>query len=249
MILYLNNMKKKIIILLIVLVLLIGIIIIITNNNSDEKEMNKKYSEVTNKKIINDINKKINYISSKNGKLFKDGIIETFYFNDSFLNKLSDEDKAYIVLDSLVSESKIKKCFSYDKVNKRYNDLFGKDISSDINISNRDSISYKYKSEQYCIKNKNKFDLKGYMYMYTNKIISNDNYIKVYVNYGMSGDVVSTDKWIIYDSLDNSIYKAGLTLDEVKEFRIDENNYSEFEEYIFLFKKKDNNYYFVRVEE
>ena len=242
-------MKKKIVVLIIVLVLLVGIIIIITNNNSDEKEINKKYSEVTDKKIIKDINKKINYISSKNGKLFKDGIIETFYFNDSFLNKLSDEDKAYIVLDSLVSESKIKKCFSYDKVNKRYNNLFGKDISSDINISNRDSISYKIKSEQYCIKNKNKFDLKGYMYMYTNKIISNDNFIKVYVNYGMSGDVVSTDKWIIYDSLDNSIYKAGLSLDEVKEFRIDENNNSEFEEYIFLFKKKDNNYYFVRVEE
>ena len=249
-ILYLNSMKKKIVILIISLVLLFGIIFIILNNDSNEKEIEKNYKELTNVKLIKDINKKINYISSKNGKLFKNGIIETFYFNDSFLNKLSDEDKAYIVLDSFVSESKLKKCFSFEKVNNRYNSLFGEDIPSDINISNRDSINYKFTNkEEYCIKNKNKYDLKGYMYMYTNRFITNDKYIKAYVNYGMSGDVVSTDKWIIYDSLDNSIYKAGLSLDEVKEFRIDNTNYSEFIEYEYLFKKKDNNYYLVSVKE
>ena len=243
-------MKKKIVIVAIALILLVGIIIIITNNNYNEETVEKNYKELTNKELIKDINKKINYISSKNGKLFKNGIINTFYFNDSFLNKLNDEDKAYIVLDSLVSEKKLKKCFSYNTVNKRYNSLFGKDISTDVNLSNRDSITYKFtKKEEYCIKSKNKFDLNGYMYMYINKIVTNDKYIKAYVNYGMSGDVVSSDKWIVYDSLENSIYKAGLSLDEVKEFRIDENNYSEFSEYEFLFKEKDDNYYFVRAKE
>ena len=172
------------------------------------------------------------------------------YKNDSFINKLSDSDKAYIVLDSLVSEKKLKKCFDFDIVNTRYNYLFGKDIPSDIIINNRDSINYKFtKKEKYCIINKNKYDLKGYMYMYINKIMSNDDYIKAYVNYGMSGDVVSSDKWIIYDSLENTIYKAGLSLDEVKEFRINEDNFSEFSQYLFLFKKKDDNYYLEKVEE
>ena len=53
----------------------------------------------------------------------------------------------------------------------------------------------------------------------------------------------------LFSSIDNSIYKAGLTIDEVKEFRIDNTNYSEFIEYEYLFKKKDNNYYLVRVKE
>ena len=245
-------MKKRIIVVVLALILLVGIVIIIFNNDKlDTKKIdNSNYTKVNDKELIKDISNKINYISSKNGKLFNDGIIETFYFNDSFVKKLSDSDKAYIVLDSLVSEKKLKKCFDFDIVNARYNYLFGKDISSDIIINNRDSINYKFtKKEKYCIINSNKYDLKGYMYMYINKIMANDDYIKAYVNYGMSGDVVSSDKWIIYDSLENTIYKAGLSLDEVKEFRINEDNFSEFSQYLFLFKKKDDNYYLEKVEE
>ena len=52
-----------------------------------------------------------------------------------------------------------------------------------------------------------------------------------------------------YSYLEKYLKSQGIELYEVKEFRIDENNNSEFEEYIFLFKKKDNNYYFVRVED
>lgn len=243
-------MKNRIIAVIIALVLLVGIIIIVTNDQSKEVGIKKTYREITDKKTIKEINKKVNYISSRNGKLFSGGIIETFYFNDSFLNKLNDDDKAYIVLDSLVSDNKLKKCINLDIVNKRYNYLFGEDIPNEININNRDSINYNInKKGKYCIISNNKYDLKGYMYMYINKIVSNGNYIKAYVNFGMSGDVVSTDKWIVYDSLDNSIYKAGFSLEEVQDFRIDENNYSEFIEYQFVFKKKNNNFYFVKIEE
>ena len=245
-------MKKKLFIVGIIILLIILILgyILLFNNKKEDNNIDKKYYNLEDKEIIKDINKKINYISSKNSKLFNDGIIETFYFNDSFLNKLSNDDKSFIVLDSLLSENKFKNnCISYDVVNNRYNKLFGKDIDKNINLSNRDSISYKYKKNKYCINSIDKYDLDGFMYMYINKIKTNDDYIKVYVNYGMSGIVATTDKWILYNSLDNRIYKAGISQEEASEFRINKDNYSKFEEYVFLFKKKDNNYYFVKLLE
>ena len=246
-------MKKRIIIIIsivLLIVFIVGVLFLFKNNKKEDSiVVKKKYYEVEDTKLIEDITNKINYISSRNGLLFNDGIINSFYFNQFLTEKLFDDDKNYIVLDSLYSENKFRdNCISSSKVNDRYERLFGSTMKSST-LNNRDSIVYKKDGDKYCVLSNSSYDLDGYMYMYINRIVTNDNYIKAYVNYCMSGKIQYSDKWVIYDSLDNNLYKNNLSLEEVKTFRITEENHNDFEEYEYLFKRKEDNYYFVRVEE
>lgn len=104
-----------------------------------------------------------------------------------------------------------------------------------------------------------------YVATYKSKYVDLGTEIDVYVNVAhlvSSGTQSVIDKYTIYkdfdlrgeakynDAIYKDVFKSNISQQDAENFEISEDNYQEFSEYKFKFKKdKNNNYYFVNVEQ
>ena len=231
-----------------------------TKKEDSKQVVETKEVELTDETIKKDLETKIMFITSWDQVFDTDSNAISGYtfryknevFGDSF-NNLNDDLKLRIVLDSLYNTKKFnnipsKNDYEPDKyeisqndVNKAYNSYFGKDIPENKDIDDKGCFGYAfdstkniyYKYEPTC------GGTTGHVYLfYYNKYtVKNDN-AYVYVNYACELDKVYAD----LDSTKETKYDS-------KDFKIDESNYKDFDEYKFTFKKdKSGNYYFVSLE-
>ena len=284
-----NNKGLFIIIVILLLVIagLIGFIVVnnIQNNNQLEentKEKEDKEQELTDQSIIDNINKKIQYLTNEStdgvtgAYAFRNGEISDF--GDVFHN-LDEDLKLYIVLDYLYKENKFHdlapenesdplianyvqnmgakdvKQITGEEVKNEYKNFFGTDKVNLNALKERSCFDYNYEAE------KNLFYKKlptcggtsvSLIYTYKNKYTIKGDNVYLYENYGiMKPSGQDSNQLTIYKGLEtNEEYKRVSSPDEGMSFRIDSENYKEFSEYKYTFKKdaKTGNYYFISLE-
>lgn len=183
-------------------------------------------------------------------------VAETEFFKNLIK---SGYDKSYLL--------KTTKQVSLEKLSKYSEQLFGEKITNPLKTINtcpmytyiEETKSFYYPMPQCGGINPH------YVATYKSKYVDLGNEIDVHVNIAhlvSSGTQSSIDKYTVYKDFDlrgeakyndavyKDIYKQNLSQQEAENFEITEENYQEFSEYKFKFKKdKNNNYYFVSLEQ
>ena len=242
----------------------------VVNNNTNKEKT------ITDSNTIVELKNKVNYLNAT--KIYLDHIIPNLYKEEK-ITYIREEDKLNIVLESLkndytditIPQSEIEKSLglyyvdsiikdnkqiSIDKVKERYNELFGSNINNFYNIEGcptflYDSINNLYYEVSKCTKG----ETINKEYRYDIKYTMDNNLAYVYVSIGTAfeSDINNNDidkKLNIYKGYTKAIYKEEVTIDDVKNFKIDKDNYKEFDIYKYKFFKdtSSNNYYFISVE-
>ena len=256
-----------------------GIILFNKTNELDTNKIikNTKTSEektITDSNTIVELKNKVNYLNAT--KIYIDHIIPNLYKEEK-ITYIDEKAKLNIVLESLkndytnitIPQSEIEKSLglyyvdsvvkdnkqiSIDKVQKRYNELFGGSINNFYHIEGcptflYDSINNLYYEITKCTKG----ETINKEYTYDIKYTMDNNLAYVYVSVGTAfeseiNNNSNEKKLNIYKGYTKAIYKEEVSINDALEFKIDKDNYKEFDIYKYKFFKDDNNYYFVSVE-
>ena len=181
---------------------------------------------------------------------YSDDIIVSYkkVYSENFDNTNSnDMDKKYI--------TETVKYISGEVFDKKYNSFFGeKGVKTSLKGQCPGYLYDKNLDLYYSMSECGGTAYPGIL-IYFNKYTLLGNKAYTYVSLGSIDYDYENDKnTIIYKDLikekdESLIYKSGLTIDDVKEFRIDNNNYHEFSKYKLEFiKGKDGIYYFNNME-
>ena len=232
-----------------------------TKKEESKQVVETKEVELTDETIKKDLTTKIEYITDGEfGSRGLYGVSSSYSFrykNDIFgdaFNKMNDDLKLQIVLDYLFNNNKFEVIkaknelepndykITTEEVNKEYKNYFGKDITENKSI---DVPCYGYtfdsSKNMYFTSERTCGGTTGLAYLYyINKYTEKDNQTFVYVSYGSR--VIDDEIYYDLDATKLSDYKD-------EDFKINESNYKDFEEYKYTFEQDDSgNYYFVSLE-
>lgn len=246
-------------------------------NENNKKEKIKKEQIITDSNLIMELKHKVNNLNAN--KSYMNHIIPNLYKEEK-ITYIDIQNKLHLVLESLsnsytnitVAKSEIEKSIgSYytnlvieenkqipiSKVKQRYKELFGSDIDQFIHIEGCPSYFYDVNNEVYYMTtkcSKGEGINKEYVYDYQYTTIDNIAYVYVSVATAFTTNYTLTEvnepTINIYKGYSNAIYKEEISLKELENFKIDKENYQDFDIYQYKFIKDQttNTYYFSSVE-
>ena len=245
---------------------------IVKNNSNKTKE-----ETITDSNLIVDLKNKVTYLNAD--KIYMDHIIPNLYKEEKItyigeeeklnivLESLKNDYTSITIPKELIEKSigsyyanmiiEDNKQISIDKVKERYQKLFGTEINNFNHIEGcptylYDAVNQVYYETTKCTKGSsiNK------EYLYDIKYTKEENFAYVYMSVGTAfitkpiNNINSNEEKLnIYKGYSSAIYKEEVSIKEANEFKIDKDNYQEFDIYKYkFFKDSNDNYYFISVE-